>query len=91
RRDAVKLARPARPARAGELTPIYVPDARDEAMRDLVRAREDAVAMQLQARQRLQALLLHNEVRYPQRRLSIGRQLRDIQTVSSLTNARISA
>lgn len=64
RRDAVKLARL---ARAGELTAIYVPDEGDEAMRDLVRAREDAVAMQRQARQRLQALLLRNEVRYPQR------------------------
>jgi transposase len=61
RRDAMKLARL---ARAGELQPIYVPDARDEAMRDLVRAREDAVAMQRQARQRLQALLLRNEIRY---------------------------
>ncbi len=54
----------ARLARAGELEPIYVPDARDEAMRDLVRAREDAVSMQRQARQRLQALLLRNEIRY---------------------------
>src|SRR5882672_8244658 len=61
RRDAMKLARL---ARAGELEPIYVPDARDEAMRDLVRAREDAVSMQRQARQRLQALLLRNEIRY---------------------------
>ena len=43
RRDSMKLAGL---ARAGELTPIYVPDARDEAMRDLVRAREDAVATQ---------------------------------------------
>jgi transposase len=51
-------------ARAGELTPIYVPDVRDEAMRDLVRSREDAVAMQRQARQRLAALLLRNDVRY---------------------------
>lgn len=64
RRDATKLARL---ARAGELTGIYVPDALDEAMRDLVRAREDAVAMQRQARQRLQALLLRNEIRYPKR------------------------
>lgn len=64
RRDAVRLARL---ARAGELTAIYVPDEGDEAMRDLVRAREDAVAMQRQARQRLLALLLRNEVRYPQR------------------------
>jgi transposase len=61
RRDALKLARL---ARAGELEPIYVPDARDEAIRDLVRAREDAVCMQRQARQRLQALLLRNEIRY---------------------------
>jgi transposase len=61
RRDALKLARL---ARAGELEPIYVPDAGDEAMRDLVRAREDCVIMQRQARQRLQALLLRNEIRY---------------------------
>lgn len=61
RRDAMKLARL---ARAGELEPIYVPDALDEAMRDLVRAREDVVCMQRQARQRLQALLLRNEIRY---------------------------
>jgi transposase len=61
RRDAMKLARL---ARAGELEPIYVPDEKDEAMRDLVRAREDAVCMQRQARQRLQALLLRNEIRY---------------------------
>lgn len=61
RRDAMTLARL---ARAGELEPIYVPDALDEAMRDLVRAREDAVCMQRQARQRLQALLLRNEIRY---------------------------
>jgi len=62
RRDSVKLAGL---ARAGELTPIYVPDVCDEAMRDLVRAREDAVVMQRQARQRLAALLLRNDVRYP--------------------------
>jgi transposase len=55
RRDAMKLARL---ARAGELEPIYVPDEKDEAMRDLVRAREDAVCVQRQAKQRLQALLL---------------------------------
>ena len=61
RRDSVKLAGL---ARAGELTPIYVPDVADEAMRDLVRAREDAVVMQRQARQRLTALLLRNDVRY---------------------------
>jgi transposase len=61
RRDCLALARL---ARAGELRPIYVPDALDEAMRDLVRTREDAVCMQRQARQRLGALLLRNEIRY---------------------------
>lgn len=61
RRDSLKLAGL---ARAGELEPIYVPDAADEAMRDLVRTREDAVAMQRQARHRLSALLLRNDLRY---------------------------
>ena len=36
RRDCLKLARL---ARAGELSPIHIPDQRDEAVRDLVRAR----------------------------------------------------
>ena len=39
RRDATKLARS---YRAGDLTPVWVPDAADEALRDLVRTREDA-------------------------------------------------
>lgn len=39
RRDACTLARL---DRAGELTPVYVPLAEDEAIRDLTRAREDA-------------------------------------------------
>src|SRR5512143_3279314 len=41
RRDAVTLARL---YRAGELTPVYVPREDDEAMRDLVRGRDDAIA-----------------------------------------------
>ena len=40
RRDAVTLARL---YRAGELTAVYVPREDDEAMRDFVRGREDAV------------------------------------------------
>jgi transposase len=39
RRDAVMLAKL---HRAGELTPIWIPDAAHEAMRDLVRARATA-------------------------------------------------
>ena len=61
RRDALSLCRL---ARAGELTAIHVPDALDEAMRDWVRTREDAVDMQPQARQRFAALLLRNNIRY---------------------------
>ena len=40
RRDSIMLASL---HRAGELVPVYVPREEDEAMRDLVRARQDAV------------------------------------------------
>jgi len=55
RRDAEKLARL---YRAGELTEIRVPTREEEAARDLVRAREDAVADRLRARHRLSKFLL---------------------------------
>jgi transposase len=61
RRDALKLARL---ARSGELSPVRVPDTADEAVRDLVRAREDAVREQRNARHRLKALLLRNGITY---------------------------
>jgi transposase len=61
RRDAMKLARL---ARAGELTPVRVPDSADEAIRDVVRGREDAVREQRNARHRLKALLLRNGIVY---------------------------
>lgn len=62
RRDALTLARL---HRAGELSPVWVPDAQTEAMRDLTRAREDAVYAQTRARQRLNAFLLRHGFRYP--------------------------
>ena len=46
RRDALKLARS---SRAGDLTPVWVPDAAHEALRDVVRAREAAKKDQLRA------------------------------------------
>ena len=61
RRDAIKLARS---HRAGELTPVHVPDARDEAIRDLCRARSDAVRDQRRSRQQLKALLLRQGYHY---------------------------
>jgi len=61
RRDGVKLAGL---SRAGELTAVWVPDEADEAMRDLVRAREDAVEVRHGARMQLKAFLLRQGVRY---------------------------
>ncbi len=58
-RDAVMLARL---HRAGELTAVFVPDVEDEAMRDLSRARGDAVIVTKKAKQRLKAFLLRNGV-----------------------------
>jgi transposase len=62
RRDAEMLARL---ERAGELTEIYVPREEDEAMRDLTRAREDAVKALKTARHQLNAFLLRYGKRYP--------------------------
>lgn len=55
RRDAKALAKL---LRAGELTAVWVPDERHEAMRDLTRAREAAVADLRAKRQQVTALLL---------------------------------
>jgi transposase len=62
RRDACMLARL---DRAGELTPVYVPCAEDEAMRDLTRAREDAKEDEKRSKQRLTSFLLRHGLRYP--------------------------
>ena len=61
KRDALTLARL---ARSGDLTPVYVPAVPDEAIRDLARAREDALKDLNAARFRLKALLLRNDLRY---------------------------
>jgi transposase len=63
RRDATKLARS---YRAGDLTAVWVPDAAHEALRDLVRAREDARQDQVRARHRLGKFLLRHGCRPPQ-------------------------
>jgi transposase len=61
RRDAVQLARL---MRSGDLTPVYVPKVADEAMRDLTRAREDALRDLKAAKFRLKAFLLRHDIRY---------------------------
>lgn len=61
RRDAVQLARL---ARSGDLTGVYVPKVEDEAMRELARAREDALSDLKDAKFRLKAFLLRHDIRY---------------------------
>ncbi|MCY0876774.1 MAG: IS110 family transposase [Firmicutes bacterium] len=55
RRDALRLAQL---LRSGELTAVWVPGEEDEALRDLVRARQDAKEDLLRARHRLSKFLL---------------------------------
>ena len=61
RRDAVQLARL---MRSGDLTPVYVPQVEDEAIRALSRAREDAIRDLKAAKFRLKAFLLRHDIRY---------------------------
>jgi transposase len=62
RRDAINLAKL---HRAGELTPVWVPDPAHEAIRDLVRARLAAVRSLRRARQQLSGFLLRHGHHYP--------------------------
>ena len=61
RRDAISLAKL---HRAGELTAVWVPDPKHEAIRDLVRARQAAVRALRQARQQLSGFLLRQGCHY---------------------------
>lgn len=62
RRDAQRLAEL---LRAGELTSVWVPGEEDEALRDLVRAREDAKEDLLRSKHRLRKLLLRHGIQEP--------------------------
>jgi transposase len=79
RRDALSLASFARSA---ELTPVLIPDVRDEAMRDLARTREDAVRARLKARQQLKAMLLRHGHHYSGRIFWSAAQQRELAKVS---------
>jgi len=61
KRDARKLARA---HRSGDLTAVHIPDPADEVIRDLCRARTDAVDDSVRNRQRLLSFLLRNGHRY---------------------------
>jgi transposase len=49
--------------RSGDRAPVYVPTVEDEAMRDLSRAREDAIRDLKAAQFRLTAFLLRHDIR----------------------------
>jgi len=61
RRDAVQLARL---LRSGDLSPVYIPSVEDEAIGDVVRAREDVLKDLKAATVRLKAFLLRQDLRY---------------------------
>ncbi len=61
RRDAVNLAKL---LRAGDLTAVWVPDGRHEAMRDLTRAREAAMRDLRSKRQQVSSFLLRQGLHY---------------------------
>jgi transposase len=61
KRDCLSLARL---HRAGELTAVYVPTEEDEALRDLVRGREDSVRALRVAKQQRGAFLLRHDIIY---------------------------
>jgi transposase len=63
RRDAEQLARL---FRAGELTAVHIPSRDDEALRDLVRARETAKEDAHRARQRILKFLLRHQIHPPE-------------------------
>ena len=62
RRDALRLAHY---LRSGDLVAIHIPDEACEAMRDLLRSREDAKRAQLRARHQLSKFLLRQGRRWP--------------------------
>ena len=79
RRDALLLARL---HRAGELTAIVVPEPADEALRDLVRAREDAMNDLKRARLRLRSFLLRQGRSYSGKRWGPARGLLALAALS---------
>jgi transposase len=84
RRDAVQLARL---MRSGDLTPVDVPAVEDEAIRDLSRAREDAIRDLKTAKFRLKAFLLRHDIRDSGRATWSPAQLRWLSEVVCATPA----
>ncbi len=79
RRDALTLARQ---HRSGDLTPVWVPDEEQEAIRDLVRCREDFKYTERRARQRLNSFLARHGHVYSGRRRWTQAHGRWLETLS---------
>ena len=62
--------------RSGDLTAVRVPGPADEAVRDLMRAREDGVRECRNARHRFKSLLLRNGIAYACKSSWMGAHLR---------------
>ena len=73
RRDAEKLVRL---LMAGELKPVRVPTTREEALRDLVRAREDIRGDLMRNRHRLGKMLLRHDIHYTETKSRWGERHR---------------
>ena len=84
RRDAEKLARC---YRAGDLTAVWVPDAAHEALRDLVRAREDAKTGSAAGRQRLGKFLLRHGMRRRRHQKSLDAEIHGLDQESGALRA----
>lgn len=69
KKDAIKLSRL---LRLGELSPVYVPHEALEAVRDLVRLREDAKTDQRRAKNRLGKFLLRHGIQPPHKMKTWG-------------------
>jgi transposase len=84
RRDAVQWARL---LRSGELSPVYIPSGEDEAIREVVRAREDVLKDLKAAKMRLKAFLLRQDIRYEGRANGTAAHLRWLADVVCPTPA----
>ena len=77
----------ARPMRSGDLTPVDVPTVEDEAIRDLCRARAEAIRDLKAAKFCRKAFLLRPDIRYPGRATWSSAHLRWLSEVVCSTPA----
>jgi len=78
RRDADQLARL---YRAGEIGGIHLPQPEDEAVRDLLRSRDQVLRAQRRARQQLKMFLLRHNIRYAGTTSWTAKHLRYLGTI----------